>query len=289
MKSIQFLLFSIFILGFVAGCKQAGGNFTGSEYMPDMAHQVAYEANNYGPYYFNTWDSASTFTRRQLSNPRTGVAGTIARGYAGISMSVQGQEEEVMDLLKGRADYKSISVPVNGSVPYYYKDTEEERTRASVEIIRNPFPITGEGLARGKELYDINCGICHGEKADGAGYLVREANAAKRDPGGVYPAAPANLLQDTFLKSSNGRFYHAIMYGKNVMGGYSDKLSYEERWQVIHHIRSLQAAAQKMVYSEEKNTFNEVFGMPKALIPVMRHDTIAVDTSHADHSDGGHH
>ena len=51
------------------------------------------------------------------------------------------------------------------------------------------------------------------------------------------------------------------MYGKNVMGAHADKLSYEERWQVIHYIRSLQAAEQGLVYSEEENTFtNDIPG-----------------------------
>ena len=37
------------------------------------------------------------------------------------------------------------------------------------------------------------------------------------------------------------------MYGKNVMGGYSDKLSYEERWQVIHYIHSLIAGQREKI------------------------------------------
>jgi hypothetical protein len=40
------------------------------------------------------------------------------------------------------------------------------------------------------------------------------------------------------------------------MGGYADKLSYEERWQVIHYIRSLQAKEAQLQYSEIQNTFN---------------------------------
>jgi len=44
----------------------------------------------------------------------------------------------------------ALSVPASGSVPYYYADTEEERTRAMNEITTNPFPITAEGLARAK-------------------------------------------------------------------------------------------------------------------------------------------
>jgi len=104
-----------------------------------------------------------------------------------------------------------------------------------MKIQKRKVPITSEGLARGKDLYNINCGICHGTKGDGNGWLVDENN-----PNQAYPAQPAILTNDEFTGASEGRFYHAIVYGKNVMGGYTDKLSYEERWQVIHHIRALQ-------------------------------------------------
>jgi mono/diheme cytochrome c family protein len=140
-------------------------------------------------------------------------------------------------------------MPKNGHVPYHYEDTEEERTRAGGEIKFNPFPITATGMASGKELYDIYCGICHGEAGDGLGYLVR-------DDGGVYPAAPANFLLPDLVSASEGRYYHSIMYGKNVMGSYADKLSFEERWQVIHYIRALQAKNEKLQYDEQGNTLN---------------------------------
>ena len=108
---------------------------------------------------------------------------------------------------------------------------------------------TAAQLATGASVFQQHCGICHGEKADGNGYLIRE-------DGGKYPVQPANFMLDEFLTASNGRYYHAIMHGKNVMGGYSDKLSYEERWYVIQYIRSLQAANKKLEYSEKSNTFN---------------------------------
>jgi len=122
------------------------------------------------------------------------------------------------------------------------------------EITKNPYPITEDGLSRGKNLYDINCGICHGKKGDGAGYLYD----SDLNPAAVYPAAPANFLSEEFVAASNGRYYHGIMYGKNVMGGYADKLSYEERWQVIHYIRSLQAKDGKYAYNEKENTLNNI-------------------------------
>ena len=151
--------------------------------------------------------------------------------------------------------YKNVYYTPNGSVPYYFPDTEDGRTLATEQLLYNPFPITKEGMAKGQELYNYYCGICHGEKGDGLGYLVREN-------GGKYPAQPANFLLDEFVNSSNGRYYHSIMYGKNVMGAYADKLSYEERWQVIHYIRSLQAKEKKVAYSFEANELDPRYGVP---------------------------
>lgn len=218
-------------------CQSADGNQTGSEMIPDMAHPVAYDANIHGEYSFHTFnDELSGKTRRELVAARLPVEGTLPRGAAGAPT---------------KSGDNGIKIPENGSVPYYYADTEEERTRAMAEIINNPFPITDAGLAQGKELYEIFCGICHGNKGDGNGYLVDEKN-----PNQVYPAAPANFLLDEHVNASNGRYYHAIMYGKNVMGGYADKISYEERWNVIHYIRSLQAKEKKLAYNQEVNTLN---------------------------------
>ena len=66
------------------------------------------------------------------------------------------------------------------------------------------------------------------------------------------------MLLDEFVNASNGRLFHAIMYGKNMMGGYKDKLSYQERWQVVHYIRSLQAKDKGLVYNHLENTLNDI-------------------------------
>ncbi|HPH19447.1 MAG TPA: cytochrome c [Haliscomenobacter sp.] len=262
MKNFKYILYSVVAVGLLYSCTPAGGNYAGKEYMPDMAHSVGYESQSYANYKRNNWDSASVINRKFLSQPMDPAAGTIPRGYAGFSYSGPEAYDSIMNILRGGNQLNAIAVPVNGKVPYHYGDTEDERIRASKDIVGNPFPISEAGLAKGKELYEIYCGICHGEKADGAGYLVRDANPAKGDLGGVYPAAPANFMLDTFYISTNGRFYHAIMYGKNVMGGYAEKLSFEERWQVIHYIRSLQATAKGLAYSASANTLNPNFGVP---------------------------
>jgi mono/diheme cytochrome c family protein len=226
----NFYIFLMLVTGlFYTSCQSASGNKTGSEYMPDMAHPVTYEANLFDYYKYNRWGTAEDL--HKMVQPRNPIHGTIARGMAG-------QPHEA-----------NIAYRANGAVPYEYGNTEEERERAIKEIIKNPYPITDKSLANGKLLFNIQCAICHGDKGDGNGYLVRE-------DGGKYPVQPANFTLDDFINSSNGRFYHAIMHGKNLMGSYADKLSYEERWDVIQYIRSLQAATKKLEYSSKANTLN---------------------------------
>ncbi|NRB53229.1 MAG: c-type cytochrome [Saprospiraceae bacterium] len=283
MKSFKVLLIAAIAVIILQACSPAGGEFAGSEYMPDMGHSVAYEANTYNYYYHNTWDKASSTDLWKLSQPRLPVSGTIPRGYAGVAMASNATAQSaMMDELRGGSSTNGIAVPLSGNAPYYYEDTEEERLRATAEIIDNPFPITADGLARGKELYEVFCGICHGNKGDGNGYLVSEENG-----NAVYPAQPAIFTTDEFLAASNGRYYHAIIYGKNVMGGYADKMSYEERWQVIHWIRALQAKEKKLAYDENVNTLNETFGTPMSrMAQVADHATDHEGESHEAGHDG---
>ncbi len=279
LKKMKNLILALCICSILmlSSCSHADKNSTGTEYMPDMFHSIAYEANLNDYYYYNTWDSHKEYTK--LAQPREPVAGTIARGYAAP------MEKKYID---GSASNNAIAVPVNGSVPYYYEDSEAERTRAINEIVVNPFPITASGLKSGEELYNTFCAICHGKKGDGNGWLVDEANLAA-----AYPAQPANFLDATFKEvgNSNGRYYHSIMYGKNVMGGYSDKISYEERWNVIHWIRALQAKADGKEYNEKINTLNNIDTPMASMKPMAKlHEDMSHDGEHHGemHHDDGH-
>jgi mono/diheme cytochrome c family protein len=228
-------------------CSPAGKNKTGHEYMPDMYHPVSYEANQYSDYYWNHWEKDNQLSKASLSQPRTKVEGSVARGMTGVYYA----GASALDVVRGKNASNAIAVQPNGEAPFYYQDSEEERLRCEEEMVANPFPITKEGLARAKPLYDVYCGICHGEKGDGQGWLVSQ-------PDSKYPAQPKNLLSDDMITAGNGRFYFAVVYGKNVMGGYTDKLSFEERWQVIHYVRALQAKSKNLEYSETANTLSNV-------------------------------
>ena len=233
-------------------CASPGENEAGSEYMPDMGHSIAYEANTYFDYYYNQWDEQSVKDRYDLATDYMPVQGTVPRGYAGYYLQSNGDNSDMSQgqLAQLRENYgmtstQAISVPLNGMAPYYYDDTEEDRLRAIEELTQNPFPITEDGLTRGKELYETFCGICHGNDGGGNGWIYEN---------GAYPAAPRNFLEQAWVDTSAGVYYHAIMHGKNVMGAYKDKINYEERYQVISYIRALQAKALDGDYSPEVNT-----------------------------------
>jgi len=266
MNNLRILVLSFTLVVVLASCSSPGGENTGNEYMPDMAHSLAVEANTYNYYYYNTWDKESTVELAKLVYPRSVPEGTVPRGYAAGYLPGRQAPESLDDaeLMRGSVvdadNMSSISVPTNGHVPYYYDDTAEGRLKAIAELRDNPFPITEEGLIRGANLYNIFCAICHGNQGNGLGYLYDD----EQNPNAKYPLAPANFIQGDLLTASNGRYYNAIYHGYNAMGAYRDKLNYEERWQVIHFIRSLQAKETKTEYSAEANTLNRSFGIPGA-------------------------
>lgn len=208
-------------------CGRASGDFTGSEYMPDMSHSIAYDANNSAYYYNNTWGGEEQYN--YYAAPRKSVKGTIARGYlpskyqnledyrTSAEESYVALQEKVRDLLM--AD-PSIQNPIK---PASKKELERV-------------------LADGATLYSINCEVCHGEEGDGNGVLYNEGE-------GKYSAKPANLVNDEFSAAVDGRFLNAILHGKGMMQSHADKMSPSERWKVIHYIRSLQAAKKGVEYS----------------------------------------
>lgn len=287
MKLTLKYLFAWIVLAGIVSCSPAGGEKRGHEFMPDMVHSTAYEANIYEYYYYNTWGTEDEY--KDFVMPRKSVPGTIARGAVGASLS---DSPEAMlkaeEAFSGAYTPTSIYQTINGSVPYPYADTDDERIRASQEIVQNPYPITEAGLMQGQQLYNIYCGICHGAQGDGLGYLVREGDPARGVSAGVYPAAPANLIRDVFIDTTEGAFYHSIMYGKNMMGSYADKLSYEERWQVIHYIRSLQAKSVGAQYTESTNTLNNAIPGGPLMAKIAEDKMTMQDTMPAQHGGDGH-
>jgi mono/diheme cytochrome c family protein len=115
-----------------------------------------------------------------------------------------------------------------GMVPYPFEDTPEgkELSRAAMSPLDSLQ--TGENLAVGKELYDINCAICHGAKGNGQGWLVQQEKIL---------GVPS--YSDQARNITVGSTYHVMYYGLNSMGSYANQLNHTERWQVAEYVMKL--------------------------------------------------
>jgi len=143
------------------------------------------------------------------------------------------------------ADGKTAQLPVEGTIkrgfkPYNYANTNVDYERAGQEV-RSPFNSYEHknSLEEGKKLYNIYCAVCHGKKGAANGTIVEN---------GKYPPPPSYFRED-ILKLPEGKMFHSVTHGKNLMGGYSSQLNQEERWQVISYIRDMQA---KHIAKQEK-------------------------------------
>lgn len=125
-------------------------------------------------------------------------------------------------------------LPVEGSIPrgwqpYDYPNSTKGLNDAKASL-KNPVEVTEESLADGKELYNIYCSVCHGEKGDGNGILMQR----EKFLGIPSYADPGRLITE-------GGTYHVQMYGLNSMGSYASQTNEEERWQITQHVMNLKA------------------------------------------------
>ena len=129
-------------------------------------------------------------------------------------------------------------LPVEGSIPRGFTPFEIDNTTEGYDLAKatlmSSLDSTQVDFVRGKELYDIYCGICHGNKGDGQGNLVKREKIL---------GIPS--YDDAGRAITEGSTYHTIYYGKNAMGSYANQLNEEERWQVVAYVLDLKAKLEK--------------------------------------------
>lgn len=139
-------------------------------------------------------------------------------------------------------------LPVKGSIargyiPYAYANNAEGYESAGLNL-RNPLPASNRAKdeAEGERLYGQFCVHCHGATGAGDGKV-----------GGKLPGAPP--AYDGALKTlSEGKIFHAITYGKGLMGSHSGQLTQEERWKVVYYVQKLQGSKEMATDSTAKAT-----------------------------------
>jgi mono/diheme cytochrome c family protein len=109
--------------------------------------------------------------------------------------------------------------------PYRYAAGDSLQAQ---QDLQNPLPRTMETLARGRTVYMNTCVVCHGPEGDGKGYIVPP-----------FPTPPT-LHSDRVRQWPDGRIFHVITRGQNLMPSYASQILPEDRWAVIHYLRALE-------------------------------------------------
>ena len=127
---------------------------------------------------------------------------------------------------------KEGQLPAEGSikrgfVPYEIPNTTEGYQLAKTTL-KSPLDSISSDSEKGKELYNIYCAICHGDKGNGKGKLVEREKFL-----GVPNYAEREITE--------GSIFHVITYGLNSMGSHANQLSQEERWQVADYVLKLKS------------------------------------------------
>lgn len=110
----------------------------------------------------------------------------------------------------------------------------------------NPVPADEASIARGAQLYQTHCLMCHGDGGQGTGTVA--AFLVKKKP--------ADLTSEAVQAKSDGSWFLTISYGiwnpnntlfpevqfSGQMPPLSENLTIRERWDVVNYLRTLKAA-----------------------------------------------
>ena len=96
----------------------------------------------------------------------------------------------------------------------------------------NPTTADEASLARGQELFVINCRMCHGQTGEGTGPIAP-----------FLANKPANLTSPVVQSKSDGSMFLTITNGiTGKMPPLNENLLVSERWDVVNYIRTLKAS-----------------------------------------------
>lgn len=118
------------------------------------------------------------------------------------------------------------TVGINQPSVYAYANDPEGAGRN----LRNPIGRTKANLLKGQKYFNTYCIVCHGPKGEGNGTIVPK-----------FPQPPS-LHSDKVRDWPDGRIFHVITEGQNLMPSYATQLTIDERWAVINYVRVLQRA-----------------------------------------------
>ena len=123
------------------------------------------------------------------------------------------------------------SIPVGGRDVYPPPKDVIELVRARLDAGRtlvNPIAISPESLARGREMYDTHCIVCHGAQGRGNGPV-----------GQKFVPQPMELNLDYVQLQPDGQLFYTISHGSLAMPFYRQAIAEQDRWHLVNFIKEV--------------------------------------------------
>lgn len=146
-------------------------------------------------------------------------------------------EKTALEYMPNMADSPALKAqevkmrePVLGSRPIGYNPypyLKDEGDLAGMALA-NPITVNMKALKAGKKSYDTFCIVCHGPTGKGDGLIVPK-----------FPMPPS-LHSEKLRNWTDGRIFHVVTKGQNLMPSYASQVPESERWALVHYVRALQ-------------------------------------------------
>jgi len=144
--------------------------------------------------------------------------------------------EALKDTLTPSRGNPQMSVPTNGMAVAGFQVSYGAfpATIDSMAALRNPTAASDTSLANGRKYFQINCAVCHGERAMGDG------------PATKFGMPGINLTTDMTKARTDGYIFGMIRNGRGLMPPYN-RIEDLDRWDVVNYLRALQGVGGKTV------------------------------------------
>ncbi|PWG78821.1 cytochrome C [Pararcticibacter amylolyticus] len=140
------------------------------------------------------------------------------------------------------ANGQTAQLPPEGTMPVGYDPVADaypntpEGYQAASANLKNPLPATQQNLSQGRTLYLHMCSHCHGTQGHGDGQIIK---LEKFPPPPSY--STGNSSRGGAMKDlTDGKIFHTITYGLNLMGPHRTQLNPTERWKIVMYVHELQ-------------------------------------------------
>jgi len=118
-----------------------------------------------------------------------------------------------------------------GTLSFRFSDGERWKAPEDARKLTSPLKAGSQVIADGKYLFKQNCKSCHGQSGKGDGPVAK-----------TLKVKCADLTSDLVQQQTDGELYYKLSIGRAEMPGFREILTSQERWSLVHYLRTLNDA-----------------------------------------------